>query len=157
MSYERPPGWVRLRVAPCTIAEALRYVSALHRHLPRLNGGLFACSIEDELGQVRGVGVFGHPPRAWQGTGAGAILRVATDGVPNGCTMIMGALCRAAAALGYDRVYTWTLPEEGGASLRAAGFALDGQTKGGEWSCPSRPRPPAQRADPKLRWVRYLT
>ena len=27
--------------------------------------------------------------------------------------------------MGYDRIFTYTLPEEGGASLRAAGFKLD--------------------------------
>ncbi len=34
-------------------------------------------------------------------------------------------------ALGHDPVYTYTLPEEGGASLRAAGFRIDKTDAGG--------------------------
>ncbi|MEK9721685.1 MAG: triose-phosphate isomerase, partial [Quisquiliibacterium sp.] len=38
---------------------------------------------------------------------------------------------KAARALGHDPVITYTLPEEGGASLRAAGFRLDKENAGG--------------------------
>jgi hypothetical protein len=41
--------------------------------------------------------------------------------------MLYGACRRAARAMGYERVITYTLPEEGGSSLRAAGFRLDGE------------------------------
>ena len=50
------------------------------------------------------------------------ILRVCTDGTHNCCSMLYGACRRAATALGYRRIVTYTLPSEGGASLRAAGY-----------------------------------
>ena len=47
---------------------------------------------------------------------------------------------RAAKAMGYLRAITYTLPSEGGASLRAAGWVYLGRVKGGSWSRPSRKR-----------------
>ena len=84
------------------------------------------------------------------------ITRVATDGVRDGCSELYGAICRAAKALGYSEVWTYTLPEEPGTSLRAAGFTDMGQTKGGEYDRPSRRRAPAVRPEPKRRWRRIL-
>ena len=37
-------------------------------------------------------------------------------------------------ARGYRKLITYTLPEEGGASLRAAGWRLLGERGGGSWS-----------------------
>lgn len=51
---------------------------------------------------------------------------------------------------------TYTLPEEPGTSLRAAGFSDQGLTAGGEHSRPSRYRKPALRPDRKRRWMRKL-
>ena len=147
---------VRLRVAPCTIRAAVEYVKIHHRHLPRLTGGIFAVAVQDDGGTVRGVGVWGHPARVWNGTGRGVILRCATDGAPNACSMIYGALCRAAKALGWTEAWTYTLPDESGASLRAAGFERMGVSDGGEWDRPSRRRPLAQKPEPKVRWRRKL-
>jgi hypothetical protein len=69
------------------------------------------------------------------------IIRVATDGADNACSMLYGA-CRAAAkAMGYKRVYTYILDTETGASLRAAGFVKDAELPARPtWSRPSRPR-----------------
>jgi hypothetical protein len=51
--------------------------------------------------------------------------------VPNGNSMLYGACARAAQALGWKRLVTYTLPEESGVSLRAAGWTLDTLTAGG--------------------------
>ena len=45
--------------------------------------------------------------------------------------MLYGSCRRAASAMGYAPIYTYTLPEEGGASLRAAGFRLEKTDAGG--------------------------
>ena len=63
--------------------------------------------------------------------------------------MIYGALCRAARALGYHEAWTYTLPEETGVSLRAAGFREMGKTRAEEWDRPSRARSAAVRSDAK--------
>lgn len=61
------------------------------------------------------------------------ILRVCTRGTRNACTMLYGSLRRAAHAIGWRRVITYTLEKESGASLRAAGFTLVGPAGGGSW------------------------
>jgi hypothetical protein len=54
--------------------------------------------------------------------------------------MLYGAAWRVASAMGYLRLITYTLPQEGGASLRGAGWRLIGERGGGNWNQPSRPR-----------------
>lgn len=145
-----------MRVVPCTVKAALRQVRAWHRHLPELQGGLFAVACANDNGEVVGVAVAGNHARTWQGTGRIVISRVATDETPNACSMLYGAIARAAKALGYQECWTYTLPEETGASLRAAGFEDMGLTDGGEWSRPSRRRAAAVRPEQKRRWRRNL-
>lgn len=74
------------------------------------------------------------------------------DGYPNACSMLYAACWRAARALGYRRLGTYTLPEEGGASLRAAGWRLVGEAGGGSWDRRQRPRVDRHPTQGKLRW-----
>jgi len=145
-----------LTLRPITVKAARKYVAEHHRHLPKLQGGLFAVSVVDDAGKVRGVGVAVNPARVWQGTGRIVIGRVATDGAKNACSMIYGSLCRAAKALGYVEAWTYTLPEEDGASVKASGFEFSGITKGGNYGRRGRPRGAAVRPEPKKRWLRKL-
>ena len=80
------------------------------------------------------------------------VTRLATDGSRNACSMLYRAAWRAARAMGYRRLVTYTLPEEGGSSLRAAGFRLIGEAGGGSWSRDSRPRVDLHPTQTKLRW-----
>jgi hypothetical protein len=133
----------------------MAFVAATHRHLPRVQGGRFAVGLEVD-GALRGVAIAGNGPRIWEGTGRLIITRVATDGVNDGCSELYGAICRTGKALGYLEAWTYTLPEEPGTSLRAAGFVDMGTTRGGEHDRPSRRRAPAVRPEPKRRWCRVL-
>jgi len=146
-----------LRLKPTTIGAAVAYVAEHHRHLPKVVGGLFAVGVANAAGETVGVAIAGRPPRLWEKTGRVVITRVATDGAHNACSMLYGAICRTAKALGYGEVWTYTLPEEPGTSLRAAGFVDMGLTKGGEHDRPSRHREPAARPDPKRRWLRTVS
>lgn len=146
-----------MKLAPITVKAATRQVREWHRHLPELQGGLFAVQLVSAGGKCLGVGIVGNPPRVWQGAGRCVIARVATEGAENACSMIYGALARAAKALGYSEAWTYTLPDEPGTSLRAAGFVDMGLTRGGEWARPSRARAPAKRPEQKRRWVRRLS
>lgn len=153
------------RLAPCSVKAALKQVRAWHRHLPKLQGGLFAARVIGPDGQCCAVGIFGNPCQEWQDTGRGYITRIAAqeklqpvgNHAAPACTMLYGALCRAAKALGYREAWTYTLPHEPGISLRAAGFIDMGMTDGGEHDRPSRRRKPAVNAEPKRRWLRRLT
>lgn len=144
-----------LKVEPITIKAAMRKVAEWHRHLPRVQGGLFAAAVSVD-GEIRGVAIAANPPRVWQGTGRFVIARVATDETRNACSMLYGAICGAAQRLGYREAWTYTLPNEPGTSLLAAGFEDKGLTTGGEHDRPSRRRAPAVRPEPKRRWCRVL-
>ncbi len=124
-----------------------------HRHLRAPVGHKFSIAIADAAGVVRGVAMVGRPVSRMLDDGwTLEINRCCTDGVPNGCSMLYRAAWRAAQAMGYTRLVTYTLPEEGGASLRAAGFQLVGRTEGGKWTREERPRVDTHPTQPKLRW-----
>ena len=75
-----------------------------------------------------------------------------SDGTPNACSMLYRAAWRACKALGWRRLITYTLAEESGVSLRAAGFKEIGKAGGGSWSVPSRPRVDKHPTQVKIRW-----
>lgn len=149
-----------LSLSPVTVKDAIHWCVSVHRHLRReLAGARFAVAIVDRTGKRRGVGIVTSGPRVWEDTGRCNIARIGTDGVRNGCSMLYGALCRAAQALGYQEAWTYTLPSEPGSSLRAAGFEEMGLTQGGEHDRPNQPnrrRRPAELSTPKRRWRRIL-
>ncbi len=145
-----------ITVVPCTVKRAKAEVLRLHRHLKVVGWGRFAVAVAVN-GAVVGVGLVGNGPQVWEGSSKMVITRVATDGTPNACSKIYGALCRAGRELGYTEAWTYTLPEEPGTSLRAAGFKDMGLTAGGEHDRKGRPRAKAVRAEPKRRWLRVLT
>ena len=108
-----------LEITPVDLAEANAFVAEHHRHHLPVPGAKFciACSENDV---VRGVCIVGRPVARMLDNGwTLEVNRCCTDGVRNGCSILYGAAWRAAKALGYRRLITFTLPEEGGASLRA--------------------------------------
>jgi hypothetical protein len=69
------------------------------------------------------------------------VTRTASDGAPNANSLLYGASWRAAKALGYRRLITFTQKGESGASLRGAGWRLiAGRPPRAGWHTPSRPR-----------------
>lgn len=145
-----------LRLEPIDLKRANIWIDEVHRHHAPVTGHKFSVSVVDEAGKLHGVGVAGRPvSRKLQERGFIEVVRVATDGTPNACSMLYGALRRAAISLGYtkDRIITYTLASEPGSSLRAAGWLLDGETSGGSWSRDDRPRVDKHPTEPKKRWV----
>lgn len=143
----------RLDIQPCELAEANAFVARFHRHHRPVPGHKFSLQVVDESGSVRGVAIVGRPVARMADDGLTLeVNRVATDGCPNACSALYGAARRAAFALGYRRLVTYTLPSESGASLRGAGWRLIGEAGGGSWSRPSRGRIDRHPLQPKLRW-----
>lgn len=148
---------LKLDVVPCTIADAKEFVTQKHRHHGAPVGGLFALAVA-ALGKVCGVAIVGRPvARALNDGWTAEVTRVATDGTRNACSKLYGAAWRAARALGYRKLITYTLASEGGASLRAAGFRVVGEVRAERWSRPSRPRVDRAPAQAKLRWEAACT
>lgn len=141
-----------LSVVPMTLREARAYVDQVHRHHRAPQGGLFAIGASDGE-QIVGVVIVGKPVARMLADGwTCEVTRLASDGSRNVCSMLYRAAWRAGRAMGYRRLVTYTLPEEGGSSLRAAGFALIGEAGGGSWSRPSRPTVDTHPLQVKLRW-----
>lgn len=142
-----------LTLTPINLDEANAFVAKHHRHHKPVRGAKFAVAVSDTDGQVRGVAIVGRPVSRMLDKGwTLEVNRVATDGARNACSMLYGATWRAAKALGYTRLITYTLPEEGGASLRGAGWKLIGERGGGSWNRPSRPRVDTAPMQRKLLW-----
>jgi hypothetical protein len=130
-----------LTITPISLDEANAFVEVHHRHHAPTVGHKFSIAVSDADSVVRGVAIVGRPIARHSDDGwTLEVNRCCTDGVRNGCSMLYGAAWRAAKALGYRRLVTYTLPEEGGASLRAAGWRLVGLRGGGNWNVSSRPR-----------------
>lgn len=141
-----------LTVVPMTLREAREYVTRVHRHHPAPQGGLFAVGAA-EGEEIVGCVIVGMPVARMLADGFTCeVTRLATDGSRNACSMLYRAAWRAARAMGYRRLVTYTLPEEGGSSLRAAGFTLIGEAGGGSWSRDGRPRVDMHPMQAKLRW-----
>ena len=69
------------------------------------------------------------------------VTRCCTDRTPHVASKLYAAAWRAARAMGFKRLITYTLIEETGVSLDAAGWKVVGQTKGGTWNRPECGRP----------------
>lgn len=142
-----------LHLFPLTLREANAFVQLHHRHHGPVRGCICVIGVADHRDQVRGVCIVGRPvARKLQDSWTAEVNRVATDGAHNACSMLYAAAWRAVKALGYKRLVTYTLPEEGGASLRAAGWKCIGEAGGGNWNVKSRPRVDSEHQQLKLRW-----
>lgn len=141
-----------LEITPINLDEANAFVVLHHRHHKPMSGAKFCLAVSDESG-VRGVAIVGRPVSRMLDDGwVLEVNRCCTDGARNACSMLYSAAWRAARALGYRRLITYTLPEEGGASLRGAGWRVIGMAGGGAWSRQERPRVDTHPLQTKLCW-----
>lgn len=131
-----------LHLVPVTFADACGFVVMWHRHHRPPIGHKFSVGVADSEGVLRGVAIVGRPVARMYDDGLTLeVNRTATDGSPNANSMLYGAAWRAAKALGYGRLVTYTQADETGASLRAAGWRVLGERSARSgWSVPSRPR-----------------
>lgn len=143
-----------LTIVPCTVRDAMSFVAQYHRHHRAPTGGLWAVAAARE-GEIVGVAIVARPvARMLMDGWTCEVVRLAVqEGNPNACSMLYAACRRAALALGWRRLVTYTLPEEGGASLRAAGWRVVAErTGGGSWSRERRPRVDRHPMQQKIRW-----
>lgn len=131
---------MRLHHVRIKLSEANTFVSDHHRHHKPVVGHIF--SLGAAYGdKIVGVVIVGRPVSRFRDNGETAeVTRLCTDGTKNSCSFLYGAAARAAFALGFRRIGTYILSSEPGTSLTAAGWRLIGETSGGSWNCPSRPR-----------------
>ncbi|MFI5990375.1 XF1762 family protein [Streptomyces sp. NPDC051362] len=132
----------RLHLVPLRQKTAKEFVAAWHRHHKPPVGAVFTVGAADEDGVLRAVAMVGRPVARHLDDGQTLeVTRTATDGVRNANSLLYGAAWRAAKALGYTRLITYTQDGESGSSLRGAGWreiARRPPRRG--WNCASRPR-----------------
>lgn len=129
-----------LSITPIDFTEANAFVEKFHRHHKPMQGCKFCVAVSSG-DKVVGVAIVGRPVARLLDDGwTLEVNRCCTDGTKNACSMLYSAAWRAAKALGYMRLITYTLPEEGGASLRASNWRCLGLRGGGNWNVKSRPR-----------------
>lgn len=123
-----------LTIVPCTLAQANAYVERHHRHNGKPWIARFALACADESGVVHGVAIVGTPDGYSSVDGFTAeAKRVCTDGYKNACSMLYAASWKAARAMGYRRLITYTLPEESQSSLKALGWTCIPNCGGVPW------------------------
>jgi hypothetical protein len=146
---------VPLLLRPVSLREANGFVAERHRHHGPVRGQKFAVGLEDAGGRLRGVAITGRPVARLLDDGCHLeVLRVATDGSPNACSQLYGAVARAGAAIGYRRadIVTYTLTTEPGTSLRAAGWVPIAHTRAQSSDRPARRRPGSPAPANRIRW-----
>lgn len=148
-------------VRPLTLKQANAFILEFHRHHKPVRGFRFGAGAYKGGGVLVGVCIVGRPvARLVDPYRVAEVTRLATDGTKNACSILYAAAARACDAIGFDSIQTYTLPEEGGASLRAAGWVCEGEVGGGDWNRGNgthknrRTDQPQQR---KLRWRKVLT
>ena len=145
---------IKMKVTPINLDEANAFVAEHHRHHKPVPGAKFCVAVSEE-DVVRGVAIVGRPVARHLDDGwTLEVNRCCTDGTKNACSMLYATAWKAARAMGYTSLITYTLESEGGASLRGAGWRCVGQTSTANrgWNTPSRPRVDTHPLQQKLKW-----
>ena len=144
-----------MKIVPVTFKYAKEFVRNYHRHNPNVVGCKFAIGCIDGNVMI-GVAICGRPVSRYLDDGKTLeINRVCTNGAANACSMLYGACCRIAKEMGYERVITYTLQSETGASVKASNFICDGEAGGTHWTG-KRDKGQNIPNEMKVRWHREL-
>ena len=145
-----------LSLIPVSLKEANAFVAAYHRHHKPTRGHKFSvgCAV---AGQLVGVAIVGRPVSRYLDDGRTVeVNRLCSTGEKNVCSFLYGAAARAAKALGYERIITYTLDTEPGTSLRASGWTCAGPAGGKRWTGKRKPITDLYPAQMKLRYEKIL-
>jgi hypothetical protein len=109
-----------------SLSDANAFVKRHHRHHGPVVGHLFSLGAVDD-GKLVGVVIVGRPTSRHRDDGLTAeVTRLCTDGTRNACSFLYGAGARAAFALGFQRIGTYILASENGASIKASNCSSKG-------------------------------
>lgn len=133
-----------MTVVPLNITEANQFVLSFHRHNKPTVGGKFALGVAFDS-ELVGVAIVGRPIcRHLDKDGTAEVLRTCTNNkAPKGAVSKLYAACwRAWRAMGGQKIITYTLKSESGASLRGAGWAVvyESKTNNNPWNSKTRQR-----------------
>ena len=153
--FGRPLQEGNMEIRPITWKLANEYVREHHRHHGTTAGCRFCLAVY-EGDELHGVAICGRPVSRMLDDGRTLeINRLCTDGTWNACSMLYGACTRVAKAMGYQKVITYILQSENGASLRASNFTCEGAAGGVKWNG-KRDTGAKYPHEMKTRWSRTL-
>jgi len=145
-----------MRLVPISLKDANAFVNEHHRHHKGVSGHKFSIGCE-QGGRLVGVAIMGRPVSRYLDDGLTLeVNRLCTTGEKNACSMLYAAAARAARAMGYRKIVTYTLDTEPGTSLRAAGWTCAGPAGGKRWTGQRRPAADLYPAQMKLRYEKTL-
>lgn len=145
-----------LSIRPIHLKDAKEFVRLYHRHNIPPVGGKFAIACYDD-DRLCGVAICGRPiARHFDNGITLEIYRNCTDGTYNACSKLYGACCRIAKNMGYQKIITYTLAKENGASLRASNFVNEGEAGGVAWTGVRRRNYYISPEEMKNRWTKKL-
>ncbi len=145
-----------LILTPISLADANEFVRQHHRHHRPVVGHKFSIGCT-ENGVLVGVAIVGRPVSRYLDDGLTLeVNRLCTTGAKNVCSFLYGAAARAAKAMGYHKIITYTLDTEPGTSLRAAGWQCAGIAGGKRWTGKRRPAVDISPPQMKLRYEKQL-
>ena len=139
---------------PISLKLANEFVLANHRHNKPVAGHKFSIGLFDDE-RLISVAICGRPVARMADDGLTLeVLRVCTDATRNANSMLYSRVKKIAQIMGYQKVLTYTLTEESGASLRAVGAQKSGLVKPREWSRKKRKRNSQDvYKKEKIRWI----
>ena len=144
-----------MRLVPVLQRDARAFVNEHHRHNPAPRGSVFQIGLEVE-GELVGVIMCGRPvARRLQDGYTLEVNRNCINGYHKGaCSKLLSAAWRVAKSLGYKRIITYTLPQEGGSSLRGAGWTVDNVSDIGNWNNREGRQQQMFANTKKIRWIK---
>ena len=146
-----------LRIVPISLRTANAYVAKQHRHRKPVTGHKFSIGCTNAQDELVGVAIVGRPVSRYLDNGLTLeVNRLCTDWTKNACSMLYAAAWRAARAMGYHKIITYTLDTENGASLRAAGWNFTGLAGGKRWTGSRRPAADLYPAQMKYRYEKQI-
>ena len=148
------------KAVPISLADAAEFVNRHHRHCVGTKWHKFSVALETG-GEIAGVVIASTPKSPVYDKQTLELNRVcAKPQYHNACSKLIGMVLNIGRTMGYHTFISYTLMEEDGASLRAAGFEFAGYTEDSKgWSNPSRPRKLPERypLGRKKRWILHTT
>lgn len=129
-----------IEAVPLELSVANEFVATLHRHHDPVHRDKFRIGASQN-GKLVGVVQVARPVSRMLDDGKTVeVVRLCTDGTKDVCSFLYAKAARIAKEMGYEKIITYILHTESGASLRACGWEYDGETTGGHWNRPSRKR-----------------
>lgn len=145
-----------LSIRPMHLKDAKEFIRQYHRHNIPPVGGKFAIACYDDE-RLCGAAICGRPTSRHLDNGFTLeIYRNCTDGTHNACSKLYGACCRVGKDMGYQKIITYTLASENGASLRASNFVNEGEAGGTVWTGVRRRNYYISPEEMKNRWIKEV-